>query len=131
MSGLEWNDVKRPVYRFPYNEVSELKRLLSRCKNAKHSRTLFANHILCIHIEAADQYFDVCCNLVVNRDITFKHERDKTEILRLIRKYEEFKDKHNEFCESVNSTLKFNYLRKFYDKVFHFTPKDISNPKEY
>lgn len=126
ISDLEWGSTKRSYYHYPHNKISEMKSLLSDYSGSKYSKVLLINHILSIHIESADHYIGECNFLVVNRDIQYRHEHDKAEMMKLVRKYDEFRERHNEFCESINSRLRGSCLRTFYDQTYSFLPKELS-----
>lgn len=125
ISDLESNSTTRGNYSYPYNKISELKILLAKYDDSKALKVLVLNHVLSIHIEAADRYFCECDFFVINRNLKYKHEHDKAEMLKLIRKYETFRDQHNEFCKITNAKLKNSFLRCFYDQTFSFVPKEV------
>ncbi len=125
VSDLESGSTTKRNYSYPYNKISELKTMLSKHDDSRALKVLVLNHVLSIHIEAADSYFCECDFLVINRNLKYKHEHDKAEMLKLIRKYETFREQHNEFCEKTNIKLKNSFLRCFYDQTFSFVPKEI------
>lgn len=125
---LDWGMEPRPRRPYFSNSINELYNSLDRHQKPTYYQTIMLNHILNIYVEVADGYFKECDHLVIQRKIKYKSERDKTEILKLTRQYEDFKELHDEFCKKINKIIPHNQLKPFYSDTLCFTPKELTYP---
>jgi len=126
ISGMEWGEIKSPRYHYPSNRLSDLSVILSDKNHSKLSKAIFLNYALNVFIEEADRFIQESDYLVVQRKVTYKYEHDKSKLLKLIRKYDAFRELHDDFCKKTNEITTRIYLRQFYERTFSFMPKDIA-----
>lgn len=123
---LDWGMKPRPRRPYFSNSINELSNSLGSHQKNHYYQIILLNHILNMYVEAADSYFKECDHLVMQREIKYKSERDKSEILKLIRKYEDFKELHDEFFKKINITISHSPLKLFYSGTLCFTPEEPS-----
>jgi hypothetical protein len=130
ISNMEWGEIKSPRYSFPSNRLSDLSIIINDKCHPKLSKAVFLNQALNVLVDEADRFIQESDYLVVQRKVTYKYEHEKSKLLKLIRKYDEFREQHDDFCSNINEKTSKVFLRQFYDHTFSFMPKEISQVNE-
>ena len=122
---LDWGAIKRPYYRYRSNRLAELKAIVKDKRHSKFSKTIYLNHALNSFVDELDSFMQECDYLVVQRQVKYKSEHDRTKMLRLIRKYDSFRERHDSFCKKINKVKLETHLYQFYEHIYSFVPKEI------
>ncbi len=122
---LDWAQIKQPRHNHPHNRLIDLAEIMKSRYHSNYSKSIFLNHVLNLHIEGIDSFIQECDHLVAQREVMFKHEQDKSKLQKLIRRYDDFRERHNLLCKKINKKCSKIYFRQFYDQDFSFMPKEV------
>jgi len=126
VENLDWCETAKPRSPNFNNELSNLNRTLSYC-DSKISRVFALNHMLNHYMDNVDSFLMECDCLVINRSIKYQCESKKSDLQKQLRKYDSFREDHDNFCKEINKNLNSSHLRCFYDHTFCFMPNEIES----
>ena len=129
VSDLNWKQNRPSIYRHPEGYINQLLSISKGFGNGGATEFLYLNDSLNRHLEYIDSYLSQTDHLVVNRDVEFQYESEKTRLHKVIREYEEFINRHSRFCGAINSKLSSCRVQEFYGSDLCYSPKEMK-PEE-
>ncbi len=127
---IDWANNRPVQYLNLNNKINRLKQTLENSNASKSSMLILLNYSLQEYIEYADGYLRYCDNYIINREVSYLNPLHQAETVKLIRRYEDFRDSHNEYCKAINLRLNKVNLLYFYGAELCLIPKDISVKSE-
>jgi len=127
---IDWGNIRPAQYLHLGNKHNRLKQMLETSNTSASSMLILLNYSLQEYIDYADGYLNHCDNYIINREVNYLNPLHKAETVKLIRRYEDFRDSHDEYCKSINLRLHNIKLLHFYGKELCFIPKEISVANE-
>lgn len=129
---MEWGSLRPPSYVNLGNRMQVSGLVLQKVMGSGHIKFLIANYALKEYLDYVEGYLLHADRFVVNRDVVYRCESEKTELLHFLAKYQQFRDQHDEFISEVNKKLSSSVLYQVFGRVHSFVPKEIAvlNPEK-
>lgn len=123
---LQWNNNMPPTYIHPGNSYRVMQEILNNTNAKADTKLIIMNFCLRQFIEYVDGYLVACDRFVVDRIVNYKYESERVEMIKLVRKYDDFREEHDKFCKRLNKQLSATTLSLLYGHTISFEPKELN-----